>query len=568
MLTFNLAALITVPLCALGAFVLARRLGASAAGAWICGLVYGFAPPRFLRIDQAHLTAVQWIPFCLAYAHSYAVRGRKHDLRIAVAFLSLQALTSGHGAAFLAAALGGWALFTLATGGSIPVRPSLRDAGVVGPLLLVPVALLFLQYRLVQVDVGLRRELGDWTGSWASYFASPTHLDTFVLNHLGRFGTWVATDAQAYLFPGLLPLALAAAAFAGGARDTQARPHRAVRWTAALLEAGGLLLLGLAFYVLRSGASRLVFAGLTVSIREAWRLWLLIAMMALARVLLAARVPFDLTTRAVKVTRWRARLRGDMRAFYAVLFVACLLLAIEPPYGPWRFMYWWPGLSFIRVPSRFMILGTLALGVLCAYGFDALTRRRSARGRWLAATIVGLGLVAEFAVAPFDVVPPPTAIPAADRWLGSQPTPFVVAELPPMDPSIPMLHSMAHWQKTVHGYSGWVGTQTQQIASALAQVPAPDSLDALSRLGVTYLVVHTDMYEPGAWPPIEAQMAQAHDRLALVYSDANGRVYKLIGAARIATQLPSPTSTRTWHPRARVSVAAGSTSTGRNSTGD
>ena len=232
----------------------------------------------------------------------------------------------------------------------------------------------------------------------------------------------------------------------------------------------------------------------------------------------------------MNVTRFIAGLRGDPRIFYTLLLVACALLAIGPPNGPWRFMYWLPGLSFIRVPSRFMILGTLAVAVLCAYGFERLVARLSRRAQWVTAAVVVAALIAEFAVVPFEVVASPREIPAADRWLANQPTPFVVAELPRMDPTIPMLHSMAHWQKTVHGYSGWNPALSQSLAAALTSVPDTASLDALSEVGVTYLVVHVSMYSPEEWAGMATRLAGASPRLSLRYSDAEGRVYWLAPA--------------------------------------
>ena len=461
LLTMNLAALATVPLCALGAFVLARRLELSLPAAWICGLVYGFAPPRFLRLDQAHLTAVEWIPYCLAYAHTYVKTRRPYDLRVAIAFLSLQALTSGHGAVFLIFALACWAVCSVATGSRPALLQALRDTGMPGALLLLPSALLFIPYRMVQAEVGLRRELGDWTGAWASFLSSPTHVDSFILDHLGSFGAWVNTNTQASLFPGYLPLLLAAAAF---------MRHR-------------------------SGDTN--------------------------------APSFNIATRAMNIARWPSTRRGDARVFYGLLVVACALLAVGPPYGPWRFLYWLPGLSFIRVPSRFMILATLGVAVLCAFGFERLTRRASSRTRRLVAAAVCAALIGEFAVIPFDVVPNPVVIPAADRWLDLQQRPFVVAELPPMDPSVPMLHSMAHWEKTVHGYSGWKPQLTQQIEEQLSRFPDEGSLDALSKVGVTYLVVHASMYPPGEWPTMERRLEQVGSRLTLRYRDSQGRVYAL-----------------------------------------
>ena len=51
--------------------------------------------------------------------------------------------------------------------------------------------------------------------------------------------------------------------------------------------------------------------------------------------------------------------------------------------GLWPWVYSWPGMNFIRAPSRFMILTTLCLAVLAGAGFERLAaagpRRRSGR---------------------------------------------------------------------------------------------------------------------------------------------------------------------------------------------
>src|SRR4029079_5640177 len=91
-LAMNLAALATCVLCGTGAYLLGRSLGLGAGGAFLCGLIYAFAPPRFMKIGQLHMNAMQWIPFSLAYLHAYLDRGRRADLHRALGFGSLQAL--------------------------------------------------------------------------------------------------------------------------------------------------------------------------------------------------------------------------------------------------------------------------------------------------------------------------------------------------------------------------------------------------------------------------------------------------------------------------------------------
>src|ERR1700674_4660287 len=45
-------ALLSCVLCAIGACLLARRVGIGSPGAALSGLIFAFAPPRFLRLDQ------------------------------------------------------------------------------------------------------------------------------------------------------------------------------------------------------------------------------------------------------------------------------------------------------------------------------------------------------------------------------------------------------------------------------------------------------------------------------------------------------------------------------------
>ncbi|MDP2388851.1 MAG: hypothetical protein Q8N52_00880, partial [Acidobacteriota bacterium] len=112
-LALNLVQLATCVLCGVGAYMLARRVGISALGATLCGIVFLAAPPRFFRIGQLHLTAVQWLPFGLAFLHAYLDHGRRRDLRLAAGFYTLQAFTSGHGAVFMSVAMAGLIAYRL-----------------------------------------------------------------------------------------------------------------------------------------------------------------------------------------------------------------------------------------------------------------------------------------------------------------------------------------------------------------------------------------------------------------------------------------------------------------------
>ena len=513
-LTMNVAAIVTVPLCALGAFVLARRLGIGAAGAFIAGLVYGFSSPRFFRIDQLHLTSVEWIPFSLACLHSYFKEGRPRDARLAIGFFTLQALTSGHGAVFLIIAAAALKLFLLGFGEPLDLRRRVRDVGLAGMLLFVPAVLVLLPYRTVQVEMGLRRTLENWHVPWESFVAAPTWVDS-------RLVAWllpnvdVFHNAGAYLFPGVITLVLAAVGVVW-------RNDRGLLWRrlALVLNVAFLVELAAALYGTFSSDPRIRLGGVVIaSTRHVWRAWVWCLTAAALRIAIAPRVPL--------ATPLRFR-RGDMALFYTLLFLLCLWLSIGPPYGIWQYVYWLPGFNFIRAPSRFMILGVLALGVLAGFGVDAIVGHVRPRTASVTATIVATLMILEFAAMPLPMAAQSPALPAIDRWLASQPAPFVVAEVPVPDStnitvredreSTYILHSMAHWQKTVHGYSGLLPQFSDELYSAIAHFPDDASIRRLREVGVTFVVVHDSR--------IAAQVP-AFPQLKLEHEESDGRIYRL-----------------------------------------
>ena len=90
-----------------------------------------------------------------------------------------------------------------------------------------------------------------------------------------------------------------------------------------------------------------------------------------------------------------------------------------------------------------------------------------------------------------------------------------------------MLHSMAHWQKTVHGWSGLQPPNQLELYYQLTGFPDEDSLRSLMQFRVDYVVVHTDLYQPGEWAQVERRMAAFQGWIELRYSDNAGRVYAL-----------------------------------------
>jgi hypothetical protein len=390
---------------------------------------------------------VQWIPFSLAFLHTYFERGARRDLLLAIACFSLQALTSGHGATYLFLTITCLLIWRFALGDPLAIRQRLRDFGVAGAYLLAPAVLILLPYRLSQAEAGLKRGyLSDSQPSIESFLATPSRLYTYL-----RTAWWgpFEREPDAFLFPGILVLVLAAIAIA--------------RWPA------------------------------------------------------------------------RTRLRDNWTAFYLLIAIVATLMFVDRPFEIWRYVYWLPGFNFIRIPSRFIILTMLALAVLGGIAFDRIVAGASRTGRAVAMLVVAALLLGEAAVYPMPGVPFSLDVPPIDRWLDSQPKPFVVAEVPVPSSSNfgalerqqtqAMRHAMAHWQKTVHGYSSLRRPLHDQLYRELSTFPEAPSVDSLRALGVNFVVVHTDEYGTH-WPTVEEQIART-PALTLLHVEGAGRVYTI-----------------------------------------
>jgi hypothetical protein len=545
-LAMNLIVLAASMLCGLGAYLLACRLGVGTSGALLCGVIFAFAPPRFLRLDQFHLATIQWVPFGLASLHAYFDTRRKRDVRMAAAFLALQALTSGHGAVFLVLAMLVVICCRLALRERGEFIGRAADLGVPGVLLLIPAVLVLWPYRMVQQQMGLRRALEAWSVSWLNFLASPSHVDTFLASLVP---SWHIGETQGpQLFPGVVPLVLALAAVVWAGRAGRAgRVGQAGRagWiglVAGLLEAAALACIALGIYVAITDVTRIKAGGVTlVTIRQAWRVWVYAVAAIAGRVAIAPKAPVQLLRWLLRCGerfgQWRAAHRNDPRVPYAVLTGLSLWLSVGSPVGLWPLVYWLPGLNFIRAPSRFTLLTVLGLAVLAAIGFERLASHLSLAARRVAAVVAGALLVVEFAAVPFALEAYRVDIPDIERWLAGQPKPFIVAEVPVGNPrnfgqweqreATYMLHSTAHWQKTVHGYSGFRSALHQTLYAELAEFPSEQSVQHLIDLGVTDVIVHTDLYPPGDWAVIEQRIAAFSDRLTLKHVEGDGRVYGL-----------------------------------------
>jgi hypothetical protein len=90
-----------------------------------------------------------------------------------------------------------------------------------------------------------------------------------------------------------------------------------------------------------------------------------------------------------------------------------------------------------------------------------------------------------------------------------------------------MLHSMAHWQPMVEGYSGIYPPTYGDLYWPLTKFPDDECLRMLARIGVTYVVVHLDLMPENERAPFEARVAARAPFVQLEHAADLGRVYSI-----------------------------------------
>jgi hypothetical protein len=194
--------------------------------ALIAGMIYAFAPPRIGRLSHMQLLSFQWLPLVFLFGHRFLESGSMRAGFLACGFYIVQVLTSyyiGYMVTVLLICFG--AYYAIVFG-------SLRDPGMIGKIaflvllaavLIVPLSL---PYVLQKRDTGLlapdRAFLISTSADLASSFLSvPTYGRSVYHQLLAGFQSreyaW-----EKWLFPGAIPVLLAAVAVAGSCRRGRA----------------------------------------------------------------------------------------------------------------------------------------------------------------------------------------------------------------------------------------------------------------------------------------------------------------------------------------------------------
>jgi hypothetical protein len=548
LLNYNLLLLLGMFLSAVSAWALAREVTGDPIASVLAGLVFAFVPWRFSQIPHLPFQWGGFLCLSLLFLLRYLDRGGRRDAVLFAVCFAWNALCNVHYALFSGFLVGLTLLFFAMQRGGDRAR-RLRGAilaAAVGGLVFVPFAL---PYREASRLYGMRRYLGEaraFSARWTDFLSAGDRNQLY-----GRATRrWGAAEGD--LFPGLLPVALAAVAVirlrtAGSARAFGSRPELSVSrlrllrvLDAAIVLLAGVWVWSLAREGLRLGALHLgdpgrilVFLTLAVAVRLA------IAFPRLAK-------SADLSD-FVRLSRldWRAML-------LLALAAAGVLIAFGARLPYYRFLFQSFGAVFrsIRVPARGIVLFHVSLAVLSAWGLSLLVHGRAFRRRLAWTGAAAAALLFEYRAFPLALEPTASAAPPVYAWLASLEMPGAVVEWPfglfyDFDY---VFRQTAHGKPLLNGYSGFFPKTYTGLEAELKQRPIPDSAWAtMGELGASVLVYHS---HDGRGFKVVAyadalDRALSEGRLDLVRSfpHEGGRDFVFLSAAA------------TWRERARQGAA-------------
>jgi hypothetical protein len=477
-LTHNLAVLASFALSGFGTYLLVRYLTGSRSAGLVAGVAFAFASYRMAGVSQLQNLTSQWLPFTFLYlTRLFSRRRSTHDVWLFGFFFALQILSCTYYAFYTALAVALYLVYQLIL--HFVGRDARRDWWPWPRLALALVivgalsAAVFSPYLTARQAVGERSSRAQKGAALLDYVSvsSDSILGSLIpsLQAQPRGG-----DA---FFPGVVPLGLAALSLV-------ACVHRRVRR----------------------------MERLTLRTRE-WYFYLALGAIGL---ILSLGTGLHLTPNG-------PTLLSPMP--YTLLF------------------RWVPGFAALRVSGRLVVLVAFAVAVLAGYGAAqiAVSKRRLLTGG------VGVILLAELIIVqhPYRPIEVGGKVPEVYRWLKQLPSQSIVLELPSVtssdlwaDPASmerlakQQYFSTYHWHSTILGYSGFWPPLFAESADRVVHFPSTEALSFLRGMGVDYVLLHRDRFEPRQWEAIEQRLPLFADQLTLLRSLGGVDVYAL-GAPRL-----------------------------------
>jgi hypothetical protein len=439
----NLGAILTTALSGYGMYLLVTWLTHNRWAGLIAGIAFAIAPFRLSHINQLHLLTTQWLPFIFLAMARLIKRNQSVDLILLLIFTNLQFISVINYAPLAAIALAIWTMFYLwayRSQISFSLTARLLVFGIVTLALNWPILRLF---QNMSDQMGIVRTLGDARvyGAFIVNYILPVGNSLLYgrLLHLPTHIDYLFPGIGVFVstFPGIMVLILAVAGIVLSFQST-------IRWRLAAI---AVLVITLFGFVFSFGANDAAFG-------EQWS-------------------------------------------------------AVVAPLLPYTYLYKvLPVLQGLRVPIRFALLTTFGMAILAGLGFSAIASRWGRQSPWpmvISILIAGVIILEHFpAPLPVESVPYGGAMYA---WLNNNtPAESVILELPyylhtqkSNQELLREYQSTNHWRKLIGGASGFKPAWLVKLGPVLDTFPDGLSLDVLRQLGVQYITLQRDQYDPTAW---------------------------------------------------------------------
>lgn len=543
-LVYDMLVLASLVIGGVGFYLFGRRLTGSRFAGFVSGVIYLYSPAHFGRYLQIQFFADHWLPWflwsllILLDRHATADKNGRPAGNIpwalaTAAFFCLHALSGSHSAVFgtlLGLALVGWRLVRY----SLWKNPRFwLDGAIAAAVAVIILAPVFYPYLVVEKRLAAGRvdsvealRAGSADGHELLSAGSPFYrwLDETV----GWPSDLFERAPRGFLFIGFVPLILAAAGLFRAGNGAAVNPAGWRRIPAWFLDACLIVVAWVAIVAALSGSTLLLTPFLRLSLPPALILAVAAVIVALLRFFLLGREPHLLVAVFTGMTR-RVRPSGDQW-----LWLGVLVFSVWASLGPDAWLYQGlsglPLIKLIRVPRRFMLVATVAVAVLAAWGAAALARRLAKPAARIALfSFLFIFFAVESVFAPLTLHELPRRIDVY-HWLGEQPGDFAVIEFP-VDPTGWAQHirqvygSIHHWKRLIVGYSGYQSPENVALLTRLnAGFPDDTCLDELANLDVRYVIVITGRLEEEQRAALARQ-----DRLQAVKQYDGLVVYRLSG---------------------------------------
>ena len=541
---YNLALLLSYPLCGMAMYALVWRLTRSAPAAFLAGLAYAFAPYRTSQLPHIQMLTVFWAPLALLGLHGFlehepqsrrATRNRDLQASESLWFASrlferwrwlalfavcwaLQGASNGYLLVYFSIFVALWAFWFLGA------RRRWRDAALVAAaaaLALLPLVPILVRYVAAHLRLGLARNLGEIAAFGADIGAPLCAPDR--LTFWGWLRVSCAQEGELFAGAGLLALCLAGVWVArqndrvdGPDPQTDGRrPLRGVVRRSAVAVA--IVFLTIGFSVLAVGPWRIDLGWFRASASAFDK--------PLSTALACLLVAFVLSD------RFRTMLaRGSAATFYAGAAFVCWVLSWGPfprffgadalYQAPYAWLLQLPGVDGLRVPARFWMLTVLCLSVFAGLTVVRLLRGRHPRTRALLIAAAACALLVDgWTTIPVAAIPPPP-VANAESLRGA---PVAVLPLGDVERDVAIVyHAVAGRWRTINGYSGYEPPYYEALRT-LSQAGDAVMLEPFLRRGDVHVVDAGAVRRLPARPGVHASVPLGQRLTARIHEASCGR---------------------------------------------